>query len=132
MSTFIFNPDTTRYESQNAFWLGKAASLAYQDEPTVWQETSVWGFDKFRFFSKRETQAFVIANDKMIITAFRGTEPTQMKDWMTDVDIALVDGLAASCTKDLTGRYPMCIKTSATPLRSGKEMDNPYGLPGIV
>ncbi len=93
MSTFSFNPDTTRYESQNAFWLGKAASLAYQDEPTVWQETSVWGFDRFRFFSKRETQAFVIANDKMIITAFRGTEPTQLKDWMTDVDIALVDGL---------------------------------------
>ncbi len=92
MSTFSFNPNTTRYEPQNAFWLGKAASLAYQDESTVWKETATWGFDRFRFFSKRETQAFVISNDKMIITAFRGTQPAQLKDWMTDVDIALVEG----------------------------------------
>ena len=92
MPTFTFKPDTTRYEPQNALWLGKAASLAYQSDTVIQQETSAWGFDKFRFFSRRETQAFTIANDKMIITAFRGTEPTNLKDWMTDADLNLIDG----------------------------------------
>src|SRR5712692_3155643 len=48
MSMFRFHPQTTRYDSHNALWLGKAASLAYRDEATVGQETSAWGFDRCR------------------------------------------------------------------------------------
>jgi triacylglycerol lipase len=93
MNGFSFKPDTTRYEPQNALWLGRAAKLAYnKDENKISEKTSSWGFDKCRFFSRRESQAFTIANDKMIITAFRGTEPTNLKDWMTDADLNLVDG----------------------------------------
>jgi triacylglycerol lipase len=92
MATFAFDLNTTRYDSNTALWLGKAAHLAYQDEPSIGKETSSWGFDRFRFFSKRETQAFVIANDKMIVVAFRGTEPGKLRDWLTDVDLTLVDG----------------------------------------
>lgn len=92
MANFTFNSDTTRYDPANALWLGKAASLAYQSETAIQKEISAWGFEKCRFFSRRETQAFMIANDKMVITAFRGTEPAHLRDWMTDADLQLVPG----------------------------------------
>lgn len=92
MSPFDYKHDTTRYEPVNALWLGRAARLAYADEQAIYKEITAWGFDKFRFFSRRETQAFVIGNDKMVITAFRGTEPTQLRDWMTDADLNFVGG----------------------------------------
>jgi len=92
MAAFTFNPTTTQYDSNNAWSLGKAASLAYQNESTIGQEASNWGFDRCRFLSKRETQAFVIGNDKMVVVAFRGTEPAKLRDWLTDIDVDLVDG----------------------------------------
>jgi triacylglycerol lipase len=93
MIGFSFKPDTTRYEPQNALGLGKAAKLAYADAATIKTTAATWGFDKFEFFDKRETQAYAIANDKMIIIAFRGTEPEKLEDWMTDADLDFVDGM---------------------------------------
>lgn len=93
MTSFSFNPDTTRYEPQNALWLGQAAKLAYENQATIESETATWGFNKCHFFDKRETQAYAIANDKMIIVAFRGTEPKKLQDWMTDADLDFVDGM---------------------------------------
>jgi triacylglycerol lipase len=88
MAAFTFNPQTTEYQLQHAYWLGKAASLAYQDEAVIRAETAQWGFDRCqRFCSKHQppfliddTQAYTIANDQMIITAFRGTTPTIICD----------------------------------------------------
>ncbi|KJY33768.1 lipase family protein, partial [Streptomyces sp. NRRL S-495] len=31
-----------------------------------------------------DTQAFTMAGDHMIVTAFRGTEPQQIRDWLSD------------------------------------------------
>jgi triacylglycerol lipase len=93
MTNFSFKPDTTRYEPQNALWLGKAAQLAYEGKATIESTTATWGFNKCQFFDKRETQAYAIANDKTIVVAFRGTEPTKLQDWMTDADLDFVDGM---------------------------------------
>jgi triacylglycerol lipase len=83
MAAFTFNPHTTEYQLQHAYWLGKAASLAYQDEAVIRAEIAQWGFDQCQFFCSKhqpflidDTQAYTIANDQMIITAFRGTTPT--------------------------------------------------------
>ena len=35
LDTFTFNPDTTKYDPGNAYWLGKAARLAYSDSADV-------------------------------------------------------------------------------------------------
>lgn len=35
-------------------------------------------------FPLQDTQAYTIASDRMIVTAFRGTEPAQIKDWLSD------------------------------------------------
>ena len=36
---------------------------------------------------RKDSQAFMAGNAEMIIIAFRGTEPTTLRDWMTDVKI---------------------------------------------
>jgi len=86
LDTFTFNPDTTKYDPGNAYWLGKAARLAYSDSADVQSTTAGWGFDRFRFFDRNETQCYVAGNAKMIVAAFRGTQPQLLKDWLTDGD----------------------------------------------
>jgi triacylglycerol lipase len=95
MTSFSFKPDTTRYDPHNALWLGKSAKLAYNDSASIQAETATWGFNKFRFFDRQETQAFAIANDSAIIIAFRGTESTKLADWMTDAKLHFVDAMGA-------------------------------------
>ncbi len=81
------------YSPTHAYWLARAASLAYQEEADVADQAEHWGFDRMRHhlsrheppFPLEDTQAYTIASDRMIITAFRGTEPDQIKDWLSDV-----------------------------------------------
>ncbi|MGW6459188.1 lipase family protein [Streptomyces sp. NPDC055078] len=72
--------------------MAQAAGLAYQDEPTIERRAEQWGFDRVRHHHTRfeppfplaDTQAYTIASDRMIVTAFRGTEPAQIRDWLSD------------------------------------------------
>lgn len=83
---------TTGYSLPHAYWLCRAAALAYEDEAAVGQEAERWGFDRVRHHQTRftppfpleDTQAYTVASDNMIITAFRGTEPTNIRDWLSD------------------------------------------------
>jgi triacylglycerol lipase len=93
MTTFTFNTATTSYDPNNAYWLGQAAKLAYSDEAAVRQMTTDWGFDQFQFFDHEGTQGFLVGNRAMAILAFWGTEPTKVKDWLSDADLDLVDFL---------------------------------------
>jgi len=92
-SGFKFNHDSTSFSLQNAYSLAQASNLAYADKDQI--EATVkndWGFQDFRFFEVDETQAFMMSNDNMIVTAFRGTEGSKIEDWVTDLDFDLVDG----------------------------------------
>ncbi len=70
------------YSLPQAYWLAKAADLAYKDEATIEQQAHDWGFPTVRHhhtaftppFPLQDTQAYTAASDRMIITAFRGTE----------------------------------------------------------
>jgi len=92
MPNFSFVSDTTKYRPVNAYWLGKAASLAYDNEPKIKREVHSWGFSNFRFFDQADTQAFITGKEDMIIIAFRGTQPEKLQDWINDADFDLVDG----------------------------------------
>lgn len=102
MTVPALNHRATKYDLMHAYWLAKAASLAYQDENEVRTETGRWGFDRFQYFYSKhqlpfpieDTQAYVAASDSMIIAAFRGTEPKQICDWLTDANSPACPGPA--------------------------------------
>ncbi|MEV6957461.1 lipase family protein [Streptomyces sp. NPDC051183] len=81
-----------KHSPQLAYWMVQAADLAYKDEATIEAKARGWGFDRVRHhhtrftppFPLEDTQAYTIASDKMIITGFRGTEPAQIRDWLSD------------------------------------------------
>ncbi len=92
MSVRTFDHRTTGYSVPHAYWMAEAAKLAYQSPEQVEQTARDWGFDRVRHhetafrppFPLEDTQAYTAASDHMIVTAFRGTEPTQIKDWLSD------------------------------------------------
>ncbi|MFE3654385.1 lipase family protein [Streptomyces sp. NPDC059152] len=90
--TAIDHHATAGYSLPLAYWLAQASDLAYKDEATIESEARSWGFDEVRHHQTRfsppfpleDTQAYTAASDHMIITAFRGTEPAQIRDWLSD------------------------------------------------
>ncbi|MGG2461409.1 lipase family protein [Streptomyces sp. RGM 3693] len=90
--TAIDHHATTGYSLPLAYWLAQASDLAYKDEATIESGARSWGFDQVRHHQTRftppfpleDTQAYTAASDHMIITAFRGTEPAQIRDWLSD------------------------------------------------
>ncbi|MFB4419480.1 lipase family protein [Streptomyces sp. QL37] len=82
----------TSYSLAHASWLAKASGLAYQAEAVIEEQARAWGFDRVRHhqtrfsppFPLQDTQAYTAASDHMIVIAFRGTEPVQIKDWLSD------------------------------------------------
>ncbi|MFC0599132.1 lipase family protein [Streptomyces palmae] len=83
---------STDYSLERAYWLALASDLAYKDEATIDAQAREWGFGTVRHHQTRftppfpleDTQAYTMASDGMIVTAFRGTEPRQIKDWLSD------------------------------------------------
>ncbi|MFI1198455.1 lipase family protein [Streptomyces sp. BHT-5-2] len=90
--TAIDHHAKTGYSLPLAYWLAQASDLAYKDESTIESRARAWGFDQVRHHQTRftppfpleDTQAYTAASDHMIITAFRGTEPVQIRDWLSD------------------------------------------------
>ncbi|MFF1736474.1 lipase family protein [Streptomyces sp. NPDC058247] len=82
----------TGYSLAHAHSLAQLADLAYKSEPVIEETARQWGFDRVRHhhtrftppFPLQDTQAFTMAGDHMIVIAFRGTEPAQIRDWLSD------------------------------------------------
>ncbi len=90
-----FNPEQTEENfSANALAMARAANLAYEDEAAVEKQVTKWGFEKFKFFDENGTQAFIAGSEKIILVAFRGTEPTKVKDLFTDAKLFKAPGPA--------------------------------------
>ncbi|MEI3652272.1 MAG: lipase family protein [Dolichospermum lemmermannii FEM_B0920] len=92
MADINFEPKATKYSAKNAYFLGKAAQLAYQPLQVV--ENVVkndWTMPNVRFIDKQETQCFVAGDDEKIIISFRGTEPCKIQDLMSDLKLRFTD-----------------------------------------
>ncbi|MGW4569107.1 lipase family protein [Streptomyces sp. NPDC004561] len=89
-----FDHASTGYSPQRAYWLARVAELAYKDRAAIESQAAQWGFDQVRHHETRftppfpleDTQACTMASDRMIVTAFRGTEPARIRDWLSDSD----------------------------------------------
>lgn len=90
------------YSLPHAYWMARAAALATLDQDGIQAQAAAWGFDRVRYFESthrmpfpiEDTQAYVMADDQMIIVGFRGTEVAKIRDWLTDVDTPPVPGPA--------------------------------------
>jgi hypothetical protein len=82
----------TGYGLAHANALAHASALAYKSPDAIEEQARGWGFGQVRHFCSphampfplEDTQAYVMASDRMIVVAFRGTEPVQIRDWLTD------------------------------------------------
>jgi triacylglycerol lipase len=102
MAVSRFNQRATGYSLEQAYWFGQAARLAYADEREIRKSTEGWDFDQLAYFCGKhqmpfpleDTQAYVAASDDMILVAFRGTEPSKIRDWLSDSNTPVIPGPA--------------------------------------
>lgn len=93
-----FNPSATGFSPNNALCLAAASNLAYVDSDSLRAaEVNQWGFSQFRAVNivKKpfiDTQAFVCADPDILLIAFRGTQPGNLKDWLTNARFELAAG----------------------------------------
>jgi triacylglycerol lipase len=87
-----FDPEASGYNGRNALALGLASKLAYEDADKVLETLDRWGFAASRFLDRGGTQGFMASTDKMLLIAFRGTELEQLRDILTDINLALTQG----------------------------------------
>jgi triacylglycerol lipase len=81
-----FDRDAREYSSVNAWWLADAALLSYWDQDrarAVWSRAGL----QFEFLSVQGVQCHIGYADRLVIVAFRGTQPD---DWRDLMDIATI------------------------------------------
>ncbi|MGW1373749.1 lipase family protein [Streptomyces sp. NPDC002446] len=92
MTSTVIDQKVTDYSVRHALCLARASELAYKDEQAIETTARDWGFERVRHhhttfrppFPLEDTQAYTLGGHNMIITAFRGTEPTNLRDWLSD------------------------------------------------
>jgi len=84
------NAQKKNFSWTSAYLMGLASCVVYYDRKKAQEIMSQMGFKKFYWFSHKNTQAFVATHKKMILVSFRGSEPTSIKDFISDVNIKLI------------------------------------------
>ena len=93
MAVLDFDPQATVLSLSNAQVLGQAAAVSYEEPATCQEWARAQGFDEdFDFFSTtglnrfNDTQGFIAQNATTVLVAFRGTQPNQPVDWLSDFE----------------------------------------------
>jgi triacylglycerol lipase len=78
------------YGDHIALEMATIASMSYQDADTVVQKMHDRGFEQFHFFDRGDTQAYLVGNATKLVLIFRGTEPKNAEDWITNAQVVKV------------------------------------------
>lgn len=89
MPKFEFDVSAIGLSLKNALFLVEAANLVNKDLNQIQENIyENFGFLKYKPFDYQDTQAFISANDEIVILVFRGT--TSIRDWRTDFKVKLI------------------------------------------
>lgn len=85
-------PDLSTYDTKTALYMGQLSELVYEDSSTIdlyfKQIRNLYPASnhqyKFLDVKKSNTQALLWGTKDFIVIAFRGTEPSAIKDWISD------------------------------------------------
>lgn len=89
MAKLEFNNSAQGLSLLNALFFVTAAGLVSENLNQIdMQLRDSCGLSKYKPFDNQETQAFIAANDEIIVLSFRGT--TCFQDWCTDFNIKFV------------------------------------------
>ena len=91
---FLFNTSAFGFSNMNALSLARLAQVVYKKNAAISKRVVAWGFqtERYKFIDREGTQACIVADEMKILLAFRGTEPTVLRDWATDAKIRKVPG----------------------------------------
>ena len=70
----------------NAVALCNAALLTYSAQPDVRRFLAKWAFEEPHILRGFSTQGFVARRGNIVVVAFRGTEPINADEWLSDVN----------------------------------------------
>jgi triacylglycerol lipase len=81
-----FAPAAEGENAINAVALCNASLLSYSTPPDVQRFLAKWDFEESRILRGSLTQGFVARRGDIVIVAFRGTEPINADDWLSNVN----------------------------------------------
>lgn len=93
--TPLFRPRATDFSMRNSRFLAELSKAAYETSETkLRSDLANLDLKDCRLVEdeKTDTQALVGCTPHAIIVAFRGTEPTKLKDLLTDAELTMVPG----------------------------------------
>jgi len=84
--TWKFDSNADAESALNAVALCNASLLAYSTQIDVQRYLANWKFEEPIFVRGSSTQGFVARRGDIVIVVFRGTEPINADDWLSDVN----------------------------------------------
>lgn len=81
-----FEPTADGESAVNAVALCNASLLTYSSQTDVQRFLAKWEFEEPHIFRGSSTQGFVARRGEIVVVAFRGTEPINADDWLSDVN----------------------------------------------